>query len=88
MLPLPAHAHGLSELVINGQKVPATFIQNATVPLNVTGLPGLSIRFGTSHDGLPIGVQLVGNWWAESTVLHLAALLESVSPVLDLHPAL
>jgi aspartyl-tRNA(Asn)/glutamyl-tRNA(Gln) amidotransferase subunit A len=88
VLPLPAHAHGLSELVINGQTVPATFIQNATVPLNVTGLPGLSIRFGTSHDGLPIGVQLVGNWWAESTVLHLAALLESVSPVRDLYPTL
>ena len=88
MLPLPAHAHGLSELVINGQTVPATYSQNATVPLNVTGLPGLSIRFDTSHDGLPIGVQLVGNWWAESTVLHLAALLESVSPVRDLHPTL
>ncbi|MBJ6146418.1 amidase [Hymenobacter sp. BT559] len=88
VLPLPAHAHGLSELVINGQTVPATYIQNATVPLNVTGLPGLSIRFGTSHDGLPIGVQLVGNWWAESTVLHLATLLESVSPVRDLHPTL
>jgi aspartyl-tRNA(Asn)/glutamyl-tRNA(Gln) amidotransferase subunit A len=88
VLPLPAHAHGLYELVINGQTVPATFVQNATVPLNVTGLPGLSIRFGTSHDGLPIGVQLVGNWWAESTVLHLAALLESVSPVRDLHPTL
>lgn len=84
VLPLPAHAHGL----INGQPVPATFVQNATVPLNVTGLPGISLRFGTSHDGLPIGVQLVGNWWAESTVLHLAALLESVSPVRGLYPAL
>jgi aspartyl-tRNA(Asn)/glutamyl-tRNA(Gln) amidotransferase subunit A len=88
VLPLPAHAHGLSELVINGQPVPATFVQNATVPLNVTGLPGISLRFGTSHDGLPIGVQVVGNWWAESTVLHLAALLESVSPVRGLHPTL
>lgn len=88
VLPLSAHAHGLAELVINGQTVPATYIQNATVPLNVTGLPGLAMRFGTSSDGLPIGVQLVGNWWAESTVLHLAALLESVSPVRDLHPTL
>jgi aspartyl-tRNA(Asn)/glutamyl-tRNA(Gln) amidotransferase subunit A len=52
----------------------------------VTGLPGLSIRFGTSRDGLPIGVQLVSNWLAESTVLHLASLLETASPVRDLHP--
>jgi aspartyl-tRNA(Asn)/glutamyl-tRNA(Gln) amidotransferase subunit A len=54
----------------------------------VTGLPGLSIRFGTSHDGLPINVQLVSSWLAESTILHLASLLEGVSPVRDLHPVI
>jgi aspartyl-tRNA(Asn)/glutamyl-tRNA(Gln) amidotransferase subunit A len=86
VLPIPAHAHGLSEFVINGQTVPATHSLSATVPLNVTGLPGLSIRFGTSRDGLPIGVQLVSRWFAESTILHLASLLETVSPVRDLHP--
>jgi aspartyl-tRNA(Asn)/glutamyl-tRNA(Gln) amidotransferase subunit A len=86
VLPIPAHAHGLSEFVINGQTVPAKHISSATVPFNVTGLPGLSIRFGTSRDGLPIGVQLVSNWLAESTVLHLASLLETASPVRNLHP--
>jgi aspartyl-tRNA(Asn)/glutamyl-tRNA(Gln) amidotransferase subunit A len=86
VLPIPAHAHGLSEFVINGQTVPATHIQSAIVPFNVTGLPGLSIRFGTSRDGLPIGVQLVSSWLAESTILHLASLLETASPVRDLHP--
>jgi aspartyl-tRNA(Asn)/glutamyl-tRNA(Gln) amidotransferase subunit A len=88
VLPIPAHAHGLSEIVINGQSVPAMQIQGPTVPFNVTGFPGLSIRFGTSRDGLPIGVQLVSNWFAESTVLHLASLLETASPVRDLHPAI
>ena len=86
VLPIPAHTHGLSEFVINGQAVPATHSLSATVALNVTGLPGLSIRFGTSRDGLPIGVQLVSRWWAESTILHLASLLEAASPVRDLHP--
>ena len=66
----------------------ATYLQGATVPLNLTGLPGLSMRFGTSKDGLPINVQLVGSWLAESTILHLASLLESVSPVRALHPKL
>jgi Amidase len=56
------------------------------VPFNVTGLPGLSIRFGTSRNGLPIGVQLVSGWLAESTVLHLASLLETAIPVRDLPP--
>lgn len=88
VLPIPAHKHGVAEFVINGQKVDATYLQGATVPLNITGLPGLSMRFGTSKEGLPINVQLVGSWLAESTVLHLALLLESVSTVRNLHPDL
>jgi aspartyl-tRNA(Asn)/glutamyl-tRNA(Gln) amidotransferase subunit A len=86
VLPIPSHAHEASEFVINGQTVPAKHIQSATVPFNVTGLPGLSMRFGTSRDGLPIGVQLVSSWLAESTILHLASLLETASPVRDLRP--
>jgi aspartyl-tRNA(Asn)/glutamyl-tRNA(Gln) amidotransferase subunit A len=88
VLPIPAHKHGQTEFVINGQKVDATYLQGATVPLNVTGLPGISMRFGTSKEGLPINVQLVGSWQAESTILHIAAQLESVSPVRGLHPGL
>lgn len=88
VLPIPAHKHGVSEFVIDGQTVDATYLQGATVPLNVTGLPGISMRFGTSKEGLPINVQLVGNWLAESTILHVASLLEDVTQVRDLHPAL
>ncbi|MEA1673264.1 amidase [Nitrospirillum sp. BR 11163] len=88
VLPLPAHGHGVTEVTINGQTVSALNVMAATSPLNVTGLPGLSLRFGTSRDGLPISVQLVSSWMAESTILHLASLLEGVSPVRGLHPAL
>ncbi|KQO05399.1 glutamyl-tRNA(Gln) amidotransferase subunit A [Agreia sp. Leaf244] len=86
--PIPAHAHGMSEFVINGQTVPATYIQNATVPFNMTGLPALSMRFGTSSDGLPIGVQIAASWLAESTILNIASVLELVSPVRNLHPTI
>jgi aspartyl-tRNA(Asn)/glutamyl-tRNA(Gln) amidotransferase subunit A len=88
VLPIPAHKHGVEEFTIDGQTVDATYLQGATVPLNVTGLPGLSMRFGTSKEGLPINVQVVGNWQAESTILHLASLLESISTVRNLHPNL
>jgi aspartyl-tRNA(Asn)/glutamyl-tRNA(Gln) amidotransferase subunit A len=86
--PIPAYAHGASEFTIEGRTVPALEIMRLTVPFNITGLPALSMRFGTSSLGLPINVQLVANRLAESTVLNLASLLESVSPVKDLRPAL
>jgi aspartyl-tRNA(Asn)/glutamyl-tRNA(Gln) amidotransferase subunit A len=86
VLPIPAHKHGVEEFIINGQKVDATYLQGATVPLNVTGLPGISMRFGTSKEGLPINVQIVGSWQAESTILRIASMLESVSVVSGLHP--
>jgi aspartyl-tRNA(Asn)/glutamyl-tRNA(Gln) amidotransferase subunit A len=86
VLPIPAHKHGVNQFIIDGQQVDATFLQGATVPLNITGLPGIAMRFGTSREGLPIAVQLVGSWLAESTILHVASLLESVSEVRDLHP--
>lgn len=86
VLPIAAHKHGQSTFSINGQTVDATYLQGATVPLNITGLPGLSMRFGTSREGMPINVQLVSSWLAESTILYLASLLEEVSPVRNLHP--
>lgn len=88
VLPVPAHKHGITELTVDGKTVDLTYLQGATVPLNITGLPGLSMRFGTSKGGLPINVQLVGSWLAESTILHLASLLEAVSPVRGLHPTI
>jgi aspartyl-tRNA(Asn)/glutamyl-tRNA(Gln) amidotransferase subunit A len=86
--PVPAHVHDAAEFNINGQTVSSLHVMTATAPLSVTGLPGLSLRFGTSREGLPIGVQLVSPWMAESTVLHLASLLEAVSPVRGLYPDL
>lgn len=86
VLPIPAQEHGLNEFVIDGQTVDATHMQTFTVQFNITGMPALSMRFGTSSDGLPIGVQIAGAWHAESTVLRVGALLESQSPVRDLHP--
>jgi aspartyl-tRNA(Asn)/glutamyl-tRNA(Gln) amidotransferase subunit A len=61
---------------------------SATAPFSLTGNPAMTLRFGTSRDGLPIGVQIVSSWYAESTMFDAASRLESVSPVLDLHPEL
>jgi aspartyl-tRNA(Asn)/glutamyl-tRNA(Gln) amidotransferase subunit A len=74
--------------VIDGQTVSPFHVMAATAPFSLTGLPALSMRFGTNHDGLPIGVQIVSSWLAESTVLAVASRLEAVSPVRDQHPIL
>lgn len=59
----------------------------STVLLNLMGLPGMSIRFEISHDGMLISVQVMLIWQAEQTV-HAASLLEAVSSVRDLHPVI
>lgn len=43
-----------------------------TVSLNLAGLPGMSIPAGFDSKGLPIGVQLIGNYFAESRLLGIA----------------
>lgn len=88
VLPIPAHKHGVENFVIDGQSVDAIYLQGATVPLNVTGLPGISMRFGTSKEGLPINVQIVGKWQTESTIIQVASMLEQASSVRGLHPDL
>ncbi|PLR34123.1 amidase [Chimaeribacter coloradensis] len=88
VLPVPAHKHGVDQFTIDGQTVDATYLQGATVPLNITGLPGVALPFGMSGEGLPISVQIVGAWHAEGTILHIASLLEAVSPMAGRHPAL
>ena len=86
--PFPATRHGLDDLVVDGQRVSPFHVMSATSPFSLTGMPALSMRFGTSRDGLPIGVQIVSSWLAESTVLHVASRLEQVSLVRGLHPDL
>lgn len=43
-----------------------------TVPVNIAGLPGISIPCGLNKEGMPIGFQLVGKPFAESTILNAA----------------
>ncbi|HXA26308.1 MAG TPA: amidase [Acetobacteraceae bacterium] len=51
-----------------------------TMPANETGLPGINIPAGFDSDGLPIGVQLYGNFAREALLLQLAAQIERARP--------
>ncbi len=43
-----------------------------TIPANLAGLPGMSLPCGFDGRGLPIGLQLVGNYFAEAKMLNIA----------------
>jgi aspartyl-tRNA(Asn)/glutamyl-tRNA(Gln) amidotransferase subunit A len=47
---------------------------------NLTGHPAISIPCGWNSAGLPCGLQIVGRWYEDATVLIAAAALESVRP--------
>jgi amidase len=51
-----------------------------TPPFNVTGQPGMSLPLHWSDAGLPIGVQFVGRFGDEETLLALAGQLEQAAP--------
>ncbi len=46
-----------------------------TIPVNLAGLPALSLPAGL-HDGLPVGVQLIGNYFSEARLLSAAHQLQ------------
>jgi len=50
-----------------------------TVPVNLAGLPGMSIPAGLSADGLPLGLQIIGRAFDEETMIRVAGMLESAA---------
>ncbi|MBM3643362.1 MAG: Asp-tRNA(Asn)/Glu-tRNA(Gln) amidotransferase subunit GatA [Alphaproteobacteria bacterium] len=47
-----------------------------TIPASMAGLPGISVPAGLDKDGLPLGLQLIGRAFDETTLLGAAAALE------------
>jgi aspartyl-tRNA(Asn)/glutamyl-tRNA(Gln) amidotransferase subunit A len=68
----------------------AMYLSDAcTLPVNMAGLPGLSVPAGLS-DGLPVGLQFIGAPWSELGLLRLARAYEAITaraPWRDLEPA-
>jgi len=50
-----------------------------TVPVNLAGLPGISLPAGLSSNGLPLGLQLIGRTFDEETLLRAAGVLEEAA---------
>ena len=52
-----------------------------TVSANLAGVPGISVPCGLSSEGLPIGLQLQGNFWGEDLLLNLSNVFEKENPL-------
>ena len=49
-----------------------------TVAVNLAGLPAISIPCGTDSNGLPIGMQMIGDLFSEGTIINMAAAYEKI----------
>jgi len=59
-----------------------------TTAFNVGGNPALAMCMGFSPDGMPLGLQIAGRLWDETTVLRAGHAYERATPWRDRRPAL
>lgn len=57
-----------------------------TYPFNLTGQPAATVPCGFAPNGLPVGLQIVGRWHDDVTVLRAAATFEAAHPWADTRP--
>ena len=43
-----------------------------TIAVNLAGLPGMSVPCGFGNNGRPVGLQIIGDYFAEAQILHVA----------------
>ena len=66
----PSVAYKIGEKISNPLEM---YLQDAcTVPLNLAGLPGISVPCGYNKDKMPIGMQIIGKALDEETILRVA----------------
>jgi aspartyl-tRNA(Asn)/glutamyl-tRNA(Gln) amidotransferase subunit A len=76
-VPAPAPRIGAEQVVVDGHELHVEWmLTRLTSVFDAARLPALSVPFGRSRDGLPIGVQLIGRHLDEATVLRVGSRLE------------
>lgn len=59
--------------------------QNTRI-FNLLGLPAISVPCGFTNENLPVGLQIVGRWWAEEQLLRIAHAYEQATPWHTMRP--
>ena len=58
-----------------------------TLPASLAGLPGMSVPAGFGEGGMPVGLQLMGNYFSEGALLHAAHALQQATDFHQRTPA-
>ncbi|UCD58358.1 MAG: Asp-tRNA(Asn)/Glu-tRNA(Gln) amidotransferase subunit GatA [Candidatus Hydrogenedentota bacterium] len=78
--PVPAPRIGATTVSVGGTEIDVGMaLLRFACPLNLTGLPAISVPCGLSKEGLPLGLQLAGRAFDEATVLRAAFTFEANS---------
>ncbi len=86
-MPLGAWLVDQPPATIEGKPTPSMFDRLAfTFPFNMTGQPAASVPCGFTSEGLPVALQIVGRWHADTLVLQAAAAFEQAQPWAGLWP--
>ena len=56
-----------------------------TIPVNLAGVPGISVPCGLSSEGLPLGLQIIGKRFCDGDVLAASHTFEQLRPWRDLY---
>ena len=80
-VPIPApHRSMLGQSAESeSNKIRPRLTQNTRV-FNLLGLPALSVPCGLTKQGVPVGLQISGQWWSEKNLLQIAHAYEQTRP--------
>jgi aspartyl-tRNA(Asn)/glutamyl-tRNA(Gln) amidotransferase subunit A len=72
LLALPGRDQTAPRMDAGGKLLEPLSPRSYSSPLNMAGVPGLSVPCGFDRGGLPVGLQLAGRAWDEATLLRVA----------------
>jgi aspartyl-tRNA(Asn)/glutamyl-tRNA(Gln) amidotransferase subunit A len=84
--PLPVGVDSYREIA--GREVGSRGWIAFTFPLNLVGYPAATVPCGWTHDGLPVGLQIIAPRLAEGLLLRASAAFEAIAPWADKRPPL
>ena len=85
--PIPAISAATGSIMIGDREVEGAPVMGRLTRMAVfTGQPAISVPCGFTQSGLPVGLQLIGRWFDEATLLGVADSYEQATPWHDMAP--